>query len=454
MRTGPRATRKREMPWPNSTRSARAAQRRPCDTCTWSARATPQPPWTTEISRASARPIPPMRTSMRSACASTMPPWTMLTLVASTRSAPPWVIETLSARTTWSAWSATAMTGTRTGPRLAARGSALGPVAFGLLRRRGFAATAAASSVSAHPARRARLPPALRRPPPRRPGPAFARPGLRPAHDDLAGRPRGPYDHAEVEPDGEPEPDPVAEPHAGAYPGRRHAQRRLDPGRGGRASPAPPDRGHGGRPGGRAAAVGPFRRGPHLPGTGRGRHPTLHARLPGRGPAGGGAGPQQPALLHRLGRGVARRLRPRGRCAQRAARPARAERRPRLGRRRGPLGRRPRLPVAHPRALLTAQRLVVRGEAAGAGRPRGGRPALHDPRLDVQGVRRHGRAATRRLDRRALPREPHHLLVRPGVEPLPAGHQLGEAAEGRGDGPRHRARQRRGVVHGRGPAAR
>src|SRR3990172_6188791 len=155
-----------------------------------------------------------------------------------------------------------------------------------------------------HPARRARLPPALRRPPPRRPGPAFARPGLRPAHDDLAGRPRGPYDHAEVEPDGEPEPDPVAEPHAAADPGRRHPQRRLDPGRGGRASPAPPDRGHGGRPGGRAAAVGPFRRGPHLPGTGRGRHPTLHARLPGRGPAGGGACPQQPALLHRLADGV------------------------------------------------------------------------------------------------------------------------------------------------------
>ena len=68
------------------------------------------------------------------------------------------------------------------------------------------------------------------------------------------------------------------------------------------------------------AAVRPVIRVGRLAGAGRGRHPALHGDLPGRRCRGRRPGPQRPLLLHRLGRRVARGLRPRRRLAAGARR--------------------------------------------------------------------------------------------------------------------------------------
>ena len=105
-----------------------------------------------------------------------------------------------------------------------------------------------------------------------------------------------------------PTPTPAPDPGAAHRP-HRPAGRRGTPG----------DRDHDRRPPRRPTPVGLQRRVGRVAGPGRGRHPALHADLPGPDPGSRRAGAQRAAVLHRVGGGVGRRLRPLRRFAAGAA---------------------------------------------------------------------------------------------------------------------------------------
>ena len=85
----------------------------------------------------------------------------------------------------------------------------------------------------------------------------------------------------------------------------------------------PPDRGDDRRPRPGPAAVRAVVGVGRLAGPRRGRHPALHGDLPGHPAQGDRPGPQLALLLHRLGGGMARDLRPRRRLAAGARRRSR-----------------------------------------------------------------------------------------------------------------------------------
>ena len=114
-----------------------------------------------------------------------------------------------------------------------------------------------------------------------------------------------------------PHPDALADagPDARSRPGAPDRRPRSARGR----RPAP-DRGHDRRPERGPTAVRLQRGVGRLAGTGRRRHPALHADLPGEHPGRRRSRPQRPLLLHRLGGRMAGRLRP---CRRLAAGPRR-----------------------------------------------------------------------------------------------------------------------------------
>ena len=164
-------------------------------------------------------------------------------------------------------------------------------------------------------------------------------------------------------------------------------------------SPAASDRGHDRRPLAGPPPVGLHRGVGRLAGAGRGRHPALHDHLPGEPSRGGRSRPQRPRLLHRLGRRVECRLRPRRWLAPGPVDPQGEGQRPaRLQRRRVPAC--PFLPGSR----TATRRTTSTPTASGSMRwpPTSGRP-ISASRSGPSGRTRRSRAAGRRQDHLPLP---------------------------------------------------
>ena len=220
----------------------------------------------------------------------------------------------------------------------------------------------------------------------------------------------------------------------------------------GRRGPSP-DRGHDRRPRAAATAVRAVAGIRRLAGAGRGRDPALHGDLPGHAAEGDRPGPQLALLLHRVGRRVARRLRPFRRVAAGEGDARRQGPRPvRLQRRRVPLQR--DVPSGSPprrrRTTCTppARKLRAMGKHLG----RQGQDLQAG--LAVRARRAARDAAVRRHDHRRLPVQHDQLHVRPHDQHLPPLGDRREQGDRRARRDADRAEERDRHADGLRPAQR